>query len=927
MSDDIGSPPPGKRRVPRIELGEHRVERDVDTELAFHLDMRTRRLIERGMDPAAARAQALRQFGDWNVVRSQMLDIDYQKERAVKRANYLAELRQDVGYALRALGGNLGFTLVIVLSLAIGIGANGAIFTLIDALVLRPLPVPNASELVAVGNTRFVNGASDGSPRTDAYTFLQYQVMRRDSSLVTGLAATGRTGRLDLIPRDSGTSTAASAREPEHPRGRLVSGNYFSVLGVPAWIGRTITPDDDRATNASPVAVISHAYWQRRFAGDRGVIGRVLDINRTSFTIIGVAPPGFHGEVVGRMSDIWMPITMQPAIMHSRDWLTDTDASWLLLIGRRRPGVTLEQAKAGFQMLVRRALLETVPDARQAAEAAKEPVPVESGERGLSSLRVYAESLGTLMVAVALVLLVVCANVANLLLARGASRGRELGVRMALGAGRTRLVRQLLSESLVLAALGGAIGLVFAVWGSRTLLMLFGGGPSPVPLDIKLDGRVLAFTAGVTLLTVMLFGLVPAVRATRVELASTLRSSARGLTGGLLGAPGRLGIGKLLVVGQVALSLTLLIGTSMLVRSTHALLNVDAGLARDRLLIVTVDVAPTGQSGDRLTVFARTLLERVRAVPGVVAATLSENGIFSGTESMSRLQVEGFTARAADDSSAYSDRIGPEYFTAIGARMLQGRDITANDDERSPRVAVINQTMASFYFPSGDAIGRRIDMDGNQYRIVGVVADVTDHELRQAPVRRIYLPIFQATPLPAQFTLELRTDGDPAQLVTPVRRALASVDGGLLVLDNNALSALMRESISGDRLVAQVASVFGGLALALAALGLYGVMMYATLRRTSEFGLRMALGAEPRVIARMMLSEAMLLVLGGAAVGLPLALLATRFLRSQLFGVEPMDPASIVLALVVLVVSAVVAGFAPARRAARVGPLEALRAD
>jgi predicted permease len=926
VTDHGDSPTPGKRRLLRIDLGEHRVARDVDAELAFHIDMRTRRLVERGMDPAAARAQALRQFGDWDTVRSETLEIDYGKEKAVKRANYFAELRQDTAYALRALRGSMGFALVIVLSLAIGIGANTAVFSLLDALMLRPIPVPNAHELVAIGSPRFVYSASDGAPRSDFYTFAQYDVIRRDTRLVTGLAASGRTGRIDVIIPDSGTATTRAAGAPEHPRGRMVSGNYFSVLGIPAWIGRTMTPDDDRVANGAPVAVISHAYWQRRFAGDRTVLGRVVEINRTPFTIIGVTPPGFHGEIVGRMADLWLPLTMQPAVMHNRDWLTDRDAAWLLLIGRRAPGVTLEQAKVGFSQLVYRSLSETVPDSRAAAVAQKQPVPVASGERGISSLRTHAESLGTLMVAVALVLLVVCANVANLLLARGAARGRELGVRMALGAGRLRLVRQLLTESVILAAVGGALGVAFAVWASRMLLVLFGGG-SAVPLDVKVDTRVIAFTGGVTLLTIVLFGLLPAFRATRVDVARALRSGARGMTGGLLGAPGRLGIGKLLVVLQVALSLTLLVGTSMLVRSTRALTNVDVGLARDHLLIVTIDAAPTGLGGERLEGLVRTLLERVRSLPGVAAASVSENGIFSGTESMTTLQAEGFTARTEDDTSAFSDRVGPDYFRAIGARMLQGRDISETDNARSPDVAVVNATMASFYFPTGDALGRRIEMEGKAYRIVGVVADTKDHELRGGPVRRLYIPLYQTNPLPAQLTFEIRTHGDPAQLMTVARRILVGANASLLVTDVDPLTALMRQSISQDRLVAQVASFFGVLALALAALGLYGLMMYATLRRTSEFGLRMALGAEPGQVARMVLREGLRMVAGGVLVGLPLVVAATRLLRSQLFGVEPVDPPSLVLALVVLTASATVAGYAPARRAARVGPLEALRAE
>jgi predicted permease len=925
MSDAERTPP--KRRPFRLESGPHRIERDVDAELAFHLDMRIRRLVERGMDPATARAQALQQFGDWDVVRAEMLDIDYQQEKTVKRANLLAELRQDTLYATRSLRNNVGFALVIVLSLAVGIGANTAIFTLIDALLLRPLPVPNAEQLVVIGDSRRTNSASDGSLRTDLFSYRTYVALRGEARFLTGLAATGRAGRLDVVISDSLSRTRSGADGAEHPRGRLVSGNYFAVLGVPAFLGRPLTVDDDRVANGAPVAVLSYAYWQRRFGGDRGIVGRTIIVNRTPFTVVGVAPPGFTGEVVGRMTDIWMPVTMQPAL-DSRDWLTAPTQSWLLFLGRRRPDVTLQQVQAAYPTIVRQAVIGTAPAADGVTSLRTDKVAVESGARGISGLRaVYAEPLSTLMGAVALVLLVVCANVANLLLARGAARSREVSVRMALGAGRVRLVRQLLTEHLVLAALGGALGLLLAVWGSRLLLRIADSGPGAVPLDVGLDVRVLGFTLLVTALTALLFGLIPAVRATRVELAATLRANSRGLTGGLLGAPGRLGLGKLLVVFQVALSLTLLVGTSMLVRSTRALSNVDPGLARDRLLIVTVDAAPTGLSEERLAQLSRELLERVGRIPGVAAASFSENGIFSGTESYTTLHVEGFTARSAADSAANYDRVGPGYFDAIGARLIAGRDIAESDNEHAPHVTVINSTMASAYFPNGGAIGHRIKVDSLTYEIVGVVADTKDHELRGSPTRRLYLPIYQAGSLPVEFTFELRATGDPATLVAAARRELTAVNSSLLVTDNDPLALLMRISISQDLLVARVASFFGTLALALAALGLYGVMMYATLRRTSEFGLRMALGAEPRRVRRMVLGEAMALVLGGTVLGVPLAIAATRLLRNQLFGVELLDLPSIVVALAVLAASAAIAGYVPATRAARVGPLDALRTD
>jgi predicted permease len=563
-----------------------------------------------------------------------------------------------------------------------------------------------------------------------------------------------------------------------------------------------------------------------------------------------------------------------------------------------------------------------------AERLAKEEIPVASGARGLSSLRaLYAGPLATLMVAVGLVLLVVCANVANLLLARGAARAREVGVRMALGAGRVRLLRQLLTESLILGGLGGAVGLLLALWGSQALLKLAGGGQGAVPLDAGIDWRVLGFTLVVTGVTAVLFGLLPAVRTTSVEPGATLRAGGRGATGSRLGRPGGFGLGKVLVVLQVALSLTLLVGTGMLVRSTRALVSVDPGLARDRLLIVTVDAAPTGLEDERLAQLVRIQLERLRAIPGVAAATFSENGIFSGTESMTGVDVEGFTARSADDSTVNYDRVGPGYVEAIGARLVAGRDLTERDDARAPGVALVNTTMAAHYFPHGDAVGHRLTADSATYEIVGIVADTKDHQVRQEPSPRMYLPAYQTGPLPLQLNFELRAAGDPVQLVAAARRELTGANGQVVVLNNDPLATLMQQSISQDLLVARVASVFGLLALGLAALGLYGVMMYTTLRRTGEFGVRMALGADGARVRGMVLREAMTLVAGGTLVGVPLALAATRLLRSQLFGVETVDPPSLAVALGVLVVSAAVAGYLPAARAARVGPIEALRAE
>jgi predicted permease len=529
------------------------------------------------------------------------------------------------------------------------------------------------------------------------------------------------------------------------------------------------------------------------------------------------------------------------------------------------------------------------------------------------------------MAAVGLVLLIACANIANLLLARASTRGREMSVRMALGAGRLRLVQQLLTESVILAVVGGALGLLVAYWGSATLLHL-AGGSSPIPLVAHIDDRVLLFTALLSLITAVFFGLVPALRATRVELATALRSQGRGVAG-TQGRPGRLALGKLLVIAQVALSLLLLVGTGMLVRSMQKLQGADLGMARDELVIAEVDAQRAGYNGPRLAALIRDLVARVERVPGVSAVTYSENGIFSGTESGTTLQVEGYTARADSDTVVAYDDVGPADFHAIGAHLMQGRDFEARDNETPPRVAVFNTTAARFFFPDGDAIGRHLTIDSTAREIVGVVADVEEQGVREPPSRRVYFSMVQMDDIPGRFKLEIRTSGDPARLVVPVRRALQAADPSLVVLSVDPLNDLIGDSISRDRMVAQVVTFFGALALVLAALGLYGVMAYATVRRTSEFGLRMALGAKPGDVTRLMLREALVLTIGGVIIGLPVAIMATRLLESQLFEVAVLDVPSIILAVVVLSVSAAAAGLLPAMRASRVPPLEALRVE
>jgi predicted permease len=903
-------------RVFRIGVGARHIERDVDQELDFHIAMRTQKLVAGGLAPDAARAKALERFGDLRTVRDSCLDIDHQRERAMRRTNHFSNLRQDISYALRSMRENVGFTAVVLLTLALGIGANTSTFTLIDALVLRTLPVPHPEQLVTIGNPARVGGLSEGTPRNDIVSYPVFADVRAQSKLLSGVYASGRASRLDMLAEEA-------QKEPEHPRGRYVSANYFSVLQVPAALGRTFSADEDRAAGGAPVIVISHAYWLTRFGGDRSVVGRSVRLNGVPLTIIGVAPRSFTGDIIGQRTEVWIPIMEQPVLMPNSPALTERGTSWILMMGRLAHGVTLAQARSELTTLENRSLIENAKATERASvenNVRETPLQVESGARGFSYFRhLLRGPLFILMAAVGIVLLIVCANLANLMLARASARGREMSVRMALGANRARLVQQLLTESAILALLGGALGVLLAIWGSSALIALTGGAQ----VDAKLDARVLTFTAVLSLATAVLFGLVPALRGTRVELAAALRAQGRGVSNAERGT-GKFGLGKMLVVAQVALSVLLLVGTGMLVRSMQRLQTTDIGVARDRLLLVEVDAQRAGYKDARLLNLMRALTARATQTPGVVAATLSENGIFSGTESGTNVRVEGFTAQSDEDSSIAYDDVGPSYFRTIGARMVQGRDFEERDNESGAKVAVLNQTAARFFFPHGSALGAHISSDSLTYEIVGVVADVEEQDLRAKPTRRVYIPAFQIPQTPGKFSLEVRTAGDPAALGESLRRSLATVDPSLS-LHVESLTELIQESIAQDSLVARVVSVFGLLALALAALGLYGVMTYATTRRTSEFGLRMALGAEPGNVLRLVLGEAMLLVAGGVMVGMPAALGAMQLLKHQLYEIGLLDWPSILVALIVLSASAALAGYVPARRAARVGPLVALR--
>jgi predicted permease len=823
---------------------------------------------------------------------------------------------QDLHYALRTLCRTPGFTAVAVGCLALGIGANTAIFTLINAVMLRELPVHQPSSLVIMGNPARVSSTSTGSERTDIYSYPMFREIRERNQVFSGIFGSGRCTQLTEGVGDSN----------EHPRGRLVTGEYFDVLGVKPMLGRLFTAADDRTPGGSPVAVISYDYWERKYARDPGIVGRNIVLNKSRFNIVGVTPKGFQGEAVGSAFDIWLPVTMQAQANPGRNFLDRRDICWLVLMGRRKPGVSFEQAKASLVVLVPQILREHpgLAFSQTPEKIAQQEIPVSPGATGISGVRQQASgALLTLMALVGVVLLIACANLANLLLARATARRKEIAVRLAIGSGRGRLIAQLVTESLLLSFVGGGLGVLFAIWASQGLLMLVSNGPRLLPLDINPDARVLGFTIALSVVTGVVFGLVPALRATRVELASTLKENAKSLAGAASG----FSAGRWLVVAQVALSMVLLFGAGLFLRTLNNLETVDLGYARNSILMAQVDPIASGYKEKQFPALCRELLDRIGKLPGVKSATVSENGLFSGTESSDTIKLPGFTPRSDGDLQVNYDRVGAGYFSTVGIPILLGRGIEERDTEGAPLVVVVNETMAKFYFPGQNPIGRQFTAGNPErsYQIVGVARDVHDHDVRGKAGRRYYQSAPQADEAMSAFNFEVRAAGAPASLAKSVREAIRGVDSKLRVLTIDTLNNEIGQTLESDRLVARLSAIFGAVALLLASLGLYGVQSYAVVRRTAEIGVRVALGARSGDVVRMVLREALLMTAIGIAIGIPLAAAAARLISTRLFGLSITDPLTMITAALVMSLIAALAGYIPAHRASRIDPMIALR--
>ena len=820
---------------------------------------------------------------------------------------------RDARYAVRSLRRQPSFALTVIFTLALGIGATTTIYTLFDALVFRPLPVPHPERLAIVGDPAKVGGNWFGPPQVDYVSYPLYKDVRDGSHTLSGLYASGIVN-VDLAVPGADSATA------EHPAARAVSGNFFSVLELRAFAGRTFADADDRPS-ADPMAVLSYAYWQRRFGGERSAVGTTLTLSGVPVTVVGIGPPGFTGDIVGESTDLWLPMSVVSRLPHNQTLLDDRTASWLQMMGRLAPGITLDRARAEIPTVVLNAARSHIAGQDLIEfnhDIETNPVRVESGARGFSSQRLaYASALGILMAAVSLLALVVCANLANLTLARAVARGRELTVRMALGAARRRLIAQLLIESAVIGVFAAALGLLASAWGTSALLAL---ADSVMFLDVHADARVLAFTAGVTVLSVLLFGLVPALHATRLDAATTLRSQGRGL----VGVRGRLG--KSLVAAQIALSTLLLVGAGLLVQSARRLLSADLGVDRDHVIAVNIHLGNTSYAGDRLQQYRHDLERRAMQVPGVVATSYTHNGLLGRGLSLVNIEIPGVVARSDAESSIIANLVGAGYVRATGAALLSGRDFDASDERAGVHHAIINATMARAHFTNRDPIGQLITVDSVVYTVVGVVRDLAERDVRSAPVRSIFLAQAAGEHMGPAFQLIVRTSGAPARSLEALRHALRSVDPAV-PFELEPLTQRLRASVRESLLLTNMTLAFGLVTLLVAALGLYGVTSYATTRRTSEFGLRMALGASSASVTGMVLREALTVTVIGIGIGLPVGVGAARLIRSQLFGVSSVDPASLSIAVVMLVLTALLASWVPARRAAAAAPVDALKVE
>jgi predicted permease len=831
----------------------------------------------------------------------------------------MGTLLQDLRYGFRILRKAPLFASVAVLSLALGIGANAAIFTLINQLILQLLPVKHPEQLILLTARGYHYGSNTGD---NAISYPMYQDFRDKNQVFNG-----------MFCRHGMTLSLSFEGRTELVAGETVSGNYFPVLGVGAALGRVFTASDDLTQGGHPVAVLSYRYWKTRFAGDRNAIGKKIVVNGYPLTIVGVSQPGFDGVEPGYSPQIRIPITMQDDL--PRDpfpQLNKRRRRFVQAFGRLKPGITLERAKAGLQPLFHQILQMEVqqPAFAKATDYSKQQflrmwMDVLPASKGRSELRrQFSKPLLALMAIVALVLLIACSNLANLLIARASSRQKEIAVRLALGASRRRLVCQLLVESVLLSAMGGAAGLGLALVMDKALVGLLPAGTMPLTISGTPDGSVLAFTLLVSLATGVIFGLVPALQATRPQLASTLKDQAGAVVGGTSVA-----LRKSLVVAQVALSLLLLIGAGLFIQSLKNLKELNPGFQTENLLTFSVEPTLNAYKEEWALEYYRQLTERLQGLPGVTSVALAVIPVLADNEWDNWVTIEGYSAKQGEIPDPHMQFASPGFFETLNIPVLLGRDFTIKDDKKAPKVGIVNAKFAKRYFGNGSPIGRHLGMGGDpgtkmDIEIVGVAGDTKYENMRDEVPYELYIPYHQAD-FVSGMSAYVRTRGNPASLFATLRREVRKVDATVPMYDLRTVEQQVENSLVTERLLAALSTVFGSLATLLAATGLYGVMAYMVARRTPEIGIRMALGAGRSSVLWLVMREVFLLAAVGLAIGLAAAWALTRLVEAQLFGVQPFDPMTMVLATMGIASVAMLAGYLPARRATTIDPMRALR--
>ena len=880
-------------------------EQDFASELDAHLAMLTEENIRRGMAPKEAARNARIRLGG----RTQLQET----HRDLRGLPFVETTIHDVRYALRMLRKSPGFTAVAVLTLALGIGANTAIFSLMDTVTFRLLPVQRPGELVQVGMMTHGFGRS---PRT-IYTNPLWESLRARQDIFAGIFAWGNT-QFNLAP--SGVA--------EDVRGIYVSGSYFPTLGVRPAEGRLIAPDDDKRGCAG-VAVLGYGFWQEHFGG-APVSGKTISINGHPFEIIGVSATGFFGAEVGRAFDVAAPICSEAIVEGKNSPLDQRSVWWLQVFARRKPGINNEEISAQLAVLSPQIFAETVPtnwkpsDQKRFVGWTLTALPAGTGISHLRSQ--YDLPLEALMAIAGFVLLLACTNIASLMLARAAARSKEIGVRLALGASRSRLVRQLLTESVLLSCSGALLGILFARWGSQLVVDYISTGKDKISLDLTLDSRVLIFAAAAAILTGLLFGVLPAFRATRVSLAEAMKGASSTKTQG----DTKFRAGRWMVAAQLAISLVLVVTTGLFMRSFANLVNLDTGFDRDNVLLAKVDLHNAAQADTQLATTQEEMLRRVRALPGVISASESMVTPISGGTWDDFIVVDGPNAPACDDRDVYLNYVTPDYFATLHTRMIEGHDFGEQDDAGAPRVAIVNQALARKFYPGMDPVGktfRRYETAntlGKPFLIVGVTGDAKYDTLREDAPPTAYFPLAQIEGSLELASIEIRTAGRPLQFTKPVEGTILGVNKSAAI-QFTTLAQQVDDSLTQERLLATLSGFFGALALLLAMIGFYGVLAYLFLQRRKEIGIRLALGAQRGAILRLVMRDVALLLLAGVTAGLAITWATTRFVQSLLFDLPARDAATFALSVALLAAVALVASYLPARRAMCVDPMVALR--